>query len=834
MRKMDAVKADELNLAAGITSVDKAVFACGSRAYLDKHKLLAWTQELLQDLACDQPDDPWNYIETRAVAARQREHAEKAAETPEVQVSILTLAACLRDALAASALDGRLQQVLADVMQEDEEQPTATEGSAEEASTERGGRPPLVEALDLQPLVDELQKLEAEQKERRAELAQLQRLQKLKREQEELEAEQEQLRLQREELAKQKHLAQLREDRRLLVEEQQQLQQQLQLRLKVSQQKQVAAPQPQDRHEALQHLAPDVAAAPPTFAPYYAKHLLPWQLPSSLPKLYSQFPRADKAAALQPQVLRSPSRQSLPKHRGPAQVPNSPGPPQNLGLLRIPRVNPGDSLLSPARSISSAAPDVSEAVSPPSAVGPGGRFVESSLQEPRQDRVPTPKLRPRGEVPLTSSASSPELACRPADGCEVQSSPQLQKSGVGAIALLAAQALAAGQPGLHRVGEKEVSASPLVSSGVGATALLAVQSLAERQPALQRNREKEVLASSPALGGVGARAPLAAQTLADGPSALRRTEEMNALVSPPVRIGVGATALLAAQTLSEGQPALQNTRENTAPSESSGFGVAGATALLAAEALAKGHPTMQRTRAKEAPLLSASASSPELFTAVRQPGATYEGIAHEEGQRAWQKSRDKEASKQRKTRERIDKQRDSEALQAWSSGTLASGEGNRATPLQGAQSLAEGPVALQKTRPEVRPHPPSSPPAAAMSPEPPRGAGRSPVNASASTASRHKAGITSRDLGDLKASFSSKASSDLEALRRDGKARLGSVELPKLHHTSASLLQEEDPLSEHRIRRELGRVLSFTKREPSPAPFLRGAALGNGSTTFKW
>lgn len=191
----------------------------------------------------------------------------------------------------------------------------------------------------------------------------------------------------------------------------------------------------------------------------------------------------------------------------------------------------------------------------------------------------------------------------------------------------------------------------------------------------------------------------------------------------------------------------------------------GATALLAVQTLAEGQPAIQRTRQKASSQLSGSTSSPALLSVERQPSSRGEGLS-------------------------------------------------------------------QKTKPEVDPEPPSSPPAAALSPEPPRVCGgRSPLSASASTAARQRPGLyPSRDLEELKATFSGKGVSDpFEARRRDGKSKLGSIELPKL----PPLLQEEDLLNEHRMRRELGKVLSFTKREPSPAPFLRGAALGHGSATLK-
>lgn len=412
--------------------------AIQARSYLDRHELLNWMQDVLQNLLKDQPDDPWTFIE----ASVQK---RKATKLPKLQHGAVI--------------------------------PVVSPTSREKAET-------------LLPLIGNLKKLESEQQERRAELAallakqpprpseaeeaerraavqaNLDRLEELKTDTAVLEATQ--AKLQRAQAADPPacHTEALKTDstspnaerRPAALESEPQeavaaakaekgfdfaafyaahagasetsaslprlYAQFLTLRCAASAPKspQKADPRP---------LAPAPFGAPGSFGDYYAAHMATALMPSELPRLYEQF-RGKRAAGSKAKKSRRPDKASSPWAPAPFGGPGAFGDyyaayvataliPEELPRLyeqfRTPKPSVGDGLKVPQKEkekVPSAAPSSSRSTAVSSARSKdsqSSRGRGSRQEQPAMKKLPLAGLRPSSESTARSS-SVPEVASR--------------------------------------------------------------------------------------------------------------------------------------------------------------------------------------------------------------------------------------------------------------------------------------------------------------------------------------------------------------------------------------------------------------------------------------
>lgn len=127
-----------------------------------------------------------------------------------------------------------------------------------------------------------------------------------------------------------------------------------------------------------------------------------------------------------------------------------------------------------------------------------------------------------------------------------------------------------------------------------------------------------------------------------------------------------------------------------------------------------------------------------------------------------------------------------------------------------------------------RPQPPSSPMTSLLSPLPPRENPAVPSATFTSAGARHRV-APQRGRSQIKASPDGLGRDVAEARFSDAKIRFG--ELPKLHPRPE---EKGKSLQEFRIRRDLGKVLSFNKRDPSPAASLRSASASKSTIAAHW
>ncbi|CAE7262177.1 unnamed protein product [Symbiodinium sp. CCMP2592] len=411
--------------------------AMQARSYLERHELLNWMQDVLQNLLKDQPDDPWTFIE----ASVQK---RKATKLPKLQHGAVL--------------------------------PVVSPRSREKAET-------------LLPLIGNLKKLESDQQERRAELAallakqpprpseaeeaerraaiqaNLDRLEELKSDTAVLEATR--AKLQRAQPADPPtcHTEALQTDstspnaeRRpaaLKSEPQEAVAaakaetgfdfasfyaahagtsetsaslprlyaQFLTLRCAAS------APKSPQKEAVPRPLAPAPFGAPGSFGDYYAAHVATALMPSELPRLYEQF-RGKWAAGSKVRKSRRPDKVSSPRAPAPFGGPGAFGDyyaahvataliPENLPRLyeqfRTPKPSAGDGLKVPQKEkVPSAAPSSSRSTAVSSARSKdsqSSRGRGSRQEQPAMKKLPLAGLRPSSESTARSS-SVPEVASR--------------------------------------------------------------------------------------------------------------------------------------------------------------------------------------------------------------------------------------------------------------------------------------------------------------------------------------------------------------------------------------------------------------------------------------